>query len=102
MAQVKVVLTGGHAATTAIAVVEEIRSKRLDWDLTWIGVNNAIEGKKVTTLESEALPKLGVKFLGLTTGRMQRRFTPWTIPSLLKIPVGLVQSFYYLITISPQ
>lgn len=102
MAQIKVVLTGGHAATTAIAVVEEIRSKKLDWDLTWIGVKNAIEGKKLATLESEALPKLGVKFLALTTGRMQRRFTLWTIPSILKIPVGFIQSFYYLMKIHPK
>ena len=60
-------LTGGHAATTAVAVIEEIKSEGKDWKLYWIGVKNAIEGKKITTLESEALPRLGVKFLPLTT-----------------------------------
>ena len=98
----KIVLTGGHAATTAVAVAEEIKSEGLNWELYWIGVKNAIEGKKVVTLESEVLPRLGVKFLPLTTGRIQRRFTIWTIPSILKIPIGLVQSLYYLVKIRPS
>jgi UDP-N-acetylglucosamine--N-acetylmuramyl-(pentapeptide) pyrophosphoryl-undecaprenol N-acetylglucosamine transferase len=97
----RVVFTGGHAATTAVAVIEEIKSQGLGWKIYWIGVKNAIEGKKVITLESEVLPKLGVKFFPLITGRVQRRFTIWTIPSILKIPVGVVQAFYYLIKIRP-
>lgn len=102
MDKCKVVLTGGHAATTAVAVVEEIRSQKKDWKLYWIGVENAIEGKKVVTLESEVLPRLGVKFLTLITGRLQRRFSIWSIPSLLKIPIGFIQSLYYLIKINPK
>ncbi|MGA2910754.1 MAG: UDP-N-acetylglucosamine--N-acetylmuramyl-(pentapeptide) pyrophosphoryl-undecaprenol N-acetylglucosamine transferase [Candidatus Microgenomates bacterium] len=98
----RLILTGGHAATTAIAVVEQIKSEGKDWKLYWIGVKNAIEGKKVVTLESEALPRLGVRFLPLITGRLQRRFTLWTVPSLLKIPVGFIQSFYYLLKIKPK
>ncbi len=97
-----IVLTGGHAATTAVAVVQEINSAGLNWKLYWIGVKNAIEGKKVMTLESEVLPRLGVKFLPLTTGRLQRRFTLWTIPSMLKIPIGIFQAFFYLIKIKPS
>lgn len=98
----KLILTGGHAATTAVAVVEEIKSQGKDWKIYWIGVKNAIEGKKIVTLESEVLPRLGVKFLPLTTGRLQRKFTFWTIPSLFKIPMGFVQSFIYLLEIKPK
>lgn len=101
MNQIRVVLTGGHAATTAVAVTEEIKSEGLNWDLYWIGVKNAIEGRKIVTLESEVLPRLGVKFFPLTTGRLQRRFTVWTIPSILKIPIGILQAFYYLVKIKP-
>lgn len=97
-----IVLTGGHAATTAVAVVEEIISENLNWNLYWLGVKNAIEGTKVATLESEVLPKLGVKFIPLTTGRIQRRFTFWTIPSILKIPVGIIQAFFLLLKIRPK
>ena len=98
----KVVLTGGHAATTAVSVIQEIKSQGLNWNLYWLGVKNAIEGKKVATLESEVLPKLGVKFIPLITGRLQRRFTVWTIPAVLKIPIGIIQSLYYLIKIRPD
>ncbi len=97
-----VVFTGGHAATTAVALVEEIRSQNLNWKLYWIGVRNAIEGKKIVTLESEVLPRLGVRFLAIKTGRFQTRFTFWTIPSILKIPIGFIQSFYYLVQIKPE
>lgn len=96
------ILTGGHAATTAVAVIEEIKSQNKDWKLYWIGVKNAIEGKKIVTLESEVLPRLGIKFLTLTTGRLQRKFTFWTIPSILKIPIGFIQSFYYLLKVKPR
>ena len=60
----KILLTGGHAATTALAVVEELirrNESKSNWDISWVGVKSAIEGKKVKTLESEALPKMGIK-----------------------------------------
>lgn len=98
----KIVLTGGHAATTAVAVVEQIRLMNYNWKIYWLGVKNAIEGKKIVTLESEVLPRLGVTFVPLTTGRLQRKFTIWTIPSLIKLPIGFIQSFYYLLKIKPK
>lgn len=98
----RIILTGGHAATTAVAVIQETRSEGLNWELYWIGVKNAIEGRKVVTLESEVLPRLGVKFFPLITGRLQRRFTIWTIPSILKIPIGILQAFYYIGKIKPS
>ena len=97
-----IVFTGGHAATTAVAVIEEIKLQKKEWKIYWIGVENAIEGKKVVTLESEVLPILGVKFLPLITGRLQRKFTFYTIPAFLKIPIGFVQSLFYLIKIKPK
>lgn len=100
--KIKIVLTGGHAATTAIAVVQEIKSRSLEWQVFFIGVMKAIEGKNIKTLESEILPKYGVSFLPITAGRLQRKFTRWTIPSLLKIPVGFFQSVFHLIKIRPD
>lgn len=100
--RVKIAMTGGHAGTTAAAVVEEIKLQRKDWDLYWIGAERAIEGKNVRTLEAEILPEMGVTFLPLTTGRLQTRFTRHTIPSLFKIPTGLIQAFYYLLRLKPK
>lgn len=101
----RIVLTGGHAATTAMATIEELirrSSKANGWDIYWIGSKRAIEGKDVPTLESEFLPKLGVSFHPIFTGRLQIKFTVWTIPSIAKIPIGLFQSFFLLLKLKPD
>ena len=53
----KILLTGGHAATTALATIEEIRSRNLNWELYWIGSKKAIEGESSLTLEFKVFPK---------------------------------------------
>jgi UDP-N-acetylglucosamine--N-acetylmuramyl-(pentapeptide) pyrophosphoryl-undecaprenol N-acetylglucosamine transferase len=100
---VKIVITGGHAATTALAVVEEIQRRRKVIDeIHWIGSAKAIEGKTRKSLESQILPKVGVIFHPITTGRLQRKFSRWTIPSLFKLPLGFLQAFFILIKIKPR
>ena len=99
----KILLTGGHAATTAIATVEEIlKRKRHVWDIYWVGSGKAIEGSKIPTLESISLPKLGVKVRSIITGRLQRKFTIWTIPSLIKMPIGFIHAFLIINKIKPN
>lgn len=99
----RIVLTGGHAATTAYAVIQRLKEdKEINWKISWIGASSAMEGKKIPTFESEILPKMGVDCYFLVAGRLQRRFTIWTIPSLLKIPLGFIQAFFYLLAIRPQ
>ena len=89
MANLRIVLTGGHAGTTGIAVISEIRKieKLKNAEIFWIGSGTAIEGKKVDTLESNALPKLNVNFYPITAGKLQTKFSVYTIPALLKIPI---------------
>ncbi len=103
--KVKIVLTGGHAATTALSVIEElVRKSKKDhyWDIYWIGARKAIEGKGVPTLSSSVFPKLGISFHPVIAGRVQRKFTRWTLPSILKIPLGLFHSLLLLIKIKPK
>ncbi len=102
MSKTNIILTGGHAATTAIATVEQIKLKHPDWNLYWVGPKSAVEGKYVPTLASTVMPKLGIKFVPIVTGRLQRKFTIWTIPSLLKIPYGVLQSFFIILKIMPK
>ncbi|HWA51941.1 MAG TPA: UDP-N-acetylglucosamine--N-acetylmuramyl-(pentapeptide) pyrophosphoryl-undecaprenol N-acetylglucosamine transferase [Patescibacteria group bacterium] len=97
-----ILITGGHAATTAIPVIEKLQKEYSGYNLFWVGPKSAVEGKFVPTLASEVMPKLGVKFIPITTGRLQRKFTIWTIPSLLKIPIGILQSFKILFDIKPK
>ncbi|QQG41173.1 MAG: UDP-N-acetylglucosamine--N-acetylmuramyl-(pentapeptide) pyrophosphoryl-undecaprenol N-acetylglucosamine transferase [Candidatus Woesebacteria bacterium] len=104
MQSIKIVLTGGHAATTGIAVVEEIRRRAIlkDSEIYWIGSLTAIEGSKISTIESRTFPKIGVNFIPITAGKIQTKFTKHTIPSLLKIPVGFIQAFWLLLKIKPK
>lgn len=100
----RIVLTGGHAATTAMATVEELirRDKDKSLEIYWIGVEKAVEGSSVKTMEAELMPKMGVYFKPINTGRIQRRFTLWTIPSLLKIPFGFISALFLLLKIKPK
>ncbi len=103
----KIILTGGHAATTAISVIEEIiRRDNQDslkkWDIVWIGTQKAIEGKKISTLEHDIFPKMGVRNYSIQAGRIQRKFTIWTIPSLMKLPLGVFQAFKIVRNLQPD
>ena len=104
---IRVVLTGGHAATTALSVIEEIvrrgnRRQANKWDLYWIGTKRAFEGSRAHSLEYEIIPSKGVTFHSIISGRFQKKFTFWTIPSLLKIPVGFIHAAFLLIKIRPK
>lgn len=100
----RILLTGGHAATTGIAVVEEIRKtpKLKNAEIFWIGSQTAIEGSKISTMESQIFPRIGVKFIPISAGKIQTKFTRHTIPSILRIPVGFVQAFWFLLKTRPN
>jgi UDP-N-acetylglucosamine--N-acetylmuramyl-(pentapeptide) pyrophosphoryl-undecaprenol N-acetylglucosamine transferase len=98
----RILLTGGHAATTAIAVVEELIRRNLGEEVYWVGGKEAIEGKKNLPLEFKVLPQMGVRYFSITTGKLHRKLTIWTIPSLFKIPIGIIQAFKAVFKIRPS
>ena len=98
----KIVFTGGHGASSAYEVIEEVRRQKKDWDLYWIGFINSIEGENSPTLSSIYFPKYKVKTYGIIAGRIQRNFTFWTIPSLLKIPLGFIHALFLIVKIRPD
>ncbi len=79
---------GGHFAP-ALAVIEKLPK---DWELLVVGRKYVFEGDQSFSLEYQTAKKLNIPFKPLTTGRLQRKFTKYTINSLLKIPVGLAQA----------
>lgn len=97
---VKILVTGSHF-TPAQAVIEQLQ-KHKDVEIVYVGRKYTREGDKTPSTESQVLPKLGIKFINLTTGRLQRAFTIYTIPSLLKIPLGLIQACYILLKEKPD
>lgn len=102
MQKIKIVLCGGHAATTALSTIEELIRRKKDWDLIWIGSKQAMEGKSTRSLESRVFEKVGVKSYSIISGRLQRRFTLWTIPSLVKVPFGFISAFILILKLRPK
>ena len=73
-----------------------------NWQIFFVGRKYPLEGDKAVSLEYRIIEKLGIPFFELTTGRFQRRFTRYTISSLFKIPLGLIQSFFVIKKTSPD
>ncbi len=96
----KVLLTGAHF-TPAVAVAEELK-KIKNVSVVYVGRKTTLEGDNTLSRESQVFPKLGIKFIPIITGRLQRKFTIYTIPSLLKIPIGIIQSIYILFKEKPD
>ncbi|MGI6278704.1 MAG: UDP-N-acetylglucosamine--N-acetylmuramyl-(pentapeptide) pyrophosphoryl-undecaprenol N-acetylglucosamine transferase [Patescibacteria group bacterium] len=97
-----IVITGTHL-TPALAVIKELKkSSSPKWQIYYLGRRYTMEGKKNRSAESLLLPQKKIKFINIPAGRLQRRFTVWTIPSLLKVPLGFITSLYYLNKIKPD
>lgn len=95
----RVLITGTHF-TPAYATIEELK-KYKEAEVIYVGRETTLEGDPTQSWESKILPKLGVKFIPITTGRLQRSFTPYTIPSLFKIPLGFLQALYIILSQHP-
>lgn len=96
----KILITGAHF-TPAVATIEELK-KIGGTDIVYVGRKTTQEGDRTLSIESQVLPKLGVKFIPIITGRLQRIFTIYTISSLLKIPIGLIQALYIILSQKPD
>jgi len=93
----KAVLTGGHLSP-ALSLIEELKSD----EIFFIGRKYSFEGDKALSLEYELITKLGIPFIPLTMGRLQRRLSKHSFTSLLKSPVGFTQSLSTLVRIKPD
>lgn len=96
----KILVTGAHF-TPAVATIEELK-KIGGLEVVYVGRRTTQEGDTVQSVESKALPTLGVKFIPIIAGRLQRAFTIHTIPSLLKIPIGLLQALFIVLSEKPD
>lgn len=96
----KIIICGGHL-TPAISLIEELEKEK-DISIRFIGRKYATEGSKKLSQEYKIVSKKRIKFYQISAGRLQRKFTKFTIPSLLKIPIGFLQSFIYLLITRPN
>lgn len=87
----KIVITGTHL-TPAVELINQLKNDSVTWDITYIGRNFNSHEKTSPSIESIVIPKLGVKFYGFDSGKLDRRWIPntlagipLTIKSLFKI-----------------
>lgn len=95
----KILVTGTHF-TPALATIEELRSYKID--IIYVGRKTTLEGDPTPSIESKILPNLRIKFIPISTGRLQRKLTIYTLSSLLKIPIGLIQAFHIVLKEKPD
>ncbi|MCX6724811.1 MAG: UDP-N-acetylglucosamine--N-acetylmuramyl-(pentapeptide) pyrophosphoryl-undecaprenol N-acetylglucosamine transferase [Candidatus Shapirobacteria bacterium] len=96
----KIVIRGGHL-TPALAVIEELQ-KRGNWEIFYIGRKYSAEGDKTPSLESMVAQEKGICFIPINFGRLQHKFTRYTIQAFLRIPWGFILSFYHLARVKPD
>lgn len=96
----RILVTGAHF-TPASAVIREFKKSK-DLEIIYVGRKTTMEGDNTLSAESKILPQMGIKFIPITTGRLQRAFTLYTIPSLFKIPIGFIQSLLIMFLEKPD
>lgn len=96
----KILLTGAHF-TPALAVISELK-KISNMTLVYVGRFHTMESDKVYSAESKIIPTHGVTFYGIDAGRVQKHFSIAAVLSILKLPVGFLQSFLILLKESPD
>lgn len=96
----KILITGAHF-TPAVAVIEQLKQNP-EVSITYVGRNTTREGDRTQSIESQVLPELGIKFISIIAGKVQRHFNIFTIISLFKIPIGFIQAFMIVLTEKPD
>lgn len=79
---------GGHFSP-ALAVIDKLPQ---EWNVLLVGRKHTFEGDDALSFEYQTAQRLGIPFIALTTGRLQRKISAHTVTSLLKVPVGLAQA----------
>lgn len=88
----KILVTGGHMAP-ALSLIQTLPKEDA---VVYVGRSHVFEGDTGASLEQTTIQHLGIPFVELQTGRLQRKLSAYTMSSLLKIPKGVIQSLMIL------
>lgn len=91
----RIVITGGHH-NSALVVAEKLREK--GYEVIWFGHKFTMWGDKNVGAEYREVTKAGFKFIEIKAGKFYRTYHPL---KLLRLPLGFMQSFYYLLKFRP-
>ncbi len=94
----KVIIVGGHLSP-ALSVLDSLPK---NWEILFVGRKYVFEGEKSLSLEYKTINNLKIPFEEVSTGRLQRKFTKNTIPSLFKLPSGFFKALRILKKFRPD
>lgn len=94
----KIVITGTHLSP-ALAVARLLKKKK--HTVLFLGRKYAFEEDSTESPEYTTFTSLGFPFKHIVSGRLQRIWTAYTFPSLLKIPRGFLQALWFLLHFNP-
>lgn len=94
----RIVITGGHFSP-AYSIIQKLKG---DNEILVVGRKFAFEGDVKTTFEYRVCKELGVEFVDLPTGKLQRNVSISSIKSLLKFPAGILRAINILRRFAPD
>lgn len=90
---------GGHFAP-ALAVVQSLKKKRNT--ILMVGRKYSLEGDKAISFEYHLARKNKINFKPIASARLQRKFTRYTLLSILKLPWGFLRSYSIIRSFKPN
>ena len=94
----KIIIVGGHLSP-ALSVIDSLPK---DWEVLFVSGKYVFEGEKSLSLEYKTINDLKIPFEEISTGRLQRKFSKNTIPSLFKLPSGFFKALRILKKFQPD
>lgn len=94
-----IIAAGGGHFSPALAL---LTNKKYAMEALIAGRKYSLEGDSAISLEYKVAKSLGVPFRSITTGRLQRRWTRYTLFSLMKLPIGFIQSLFIIKQFKPD
>ena len=95
----RVLITGGHFSP-AYSLIKELKERGAD--IIIAGRRYPFEDDRSVSLEYRVSKEERLSFYEVKTGRFRRKFTAYTIMSLLKTPIGFLASFRILSRAKPD
>jgi len=94
----KIVITGGHFSP-AYSVIKQLPKSD---EVLVLGRKTTFEGNSNESFEYKICREHHIPFKEIRSGRLQRKLTKYTLPSLVKIPVGFWGALSALINYKPD
>jgi UDP-N-acetylglucosamine--N-acetylmuramyl-(pentapeptide) pyrophosphoryl-undecaprenol N-acetylglucosamine transferase len=94
----KILICGGHL-TPALAIIDALPK---DTHVLYVGRKHGLEGDNAHSLEYQVIKEKNIPFVHINAGKLQRKLTKHTIPSLLKLPRGFLEAFTVLKKFRPD